>query len=548
MTTQHHQQPRTHATIHTLLTQGLRNLPVAQLVEHAILYEKAQLSERGALHVDTGKFTGRAPHDRFFVRDNTTEHLIDWGENNLAIEPEVFNRLFHKMLQYFAQLKRFYIRDVFVGAHPRYRLRLRAITELAWHNLFVHHLFLRPRPDELNAFEPDWLLLCAPNFHANPKTDGVPHENFVIINFSQQTILIGGTAYSGEIKKSLFTTMNFLLPIHHNILTMHCSANMGKDGRVALFFGLSGTGKTTLSSDVNRLLIGDDEHGWAPDGIFNFEGGCYAKTIHLDPNKEPLIYEAIRFPAIVENVPFFPGTRLPNYDSDQRTENTRAAYPLTHLNNHYVATGRGDHPSNIFFLTYDAHGALPPIAMLTPEEAYIFFLLGYTSKVAGTEMGITQPQITFSGCFGAPFMPLPHTQYAELLLQQIQTYRVRTWLLNTGIVGDPTQCGRIALPLTRRLLQAAINGELDTVPTTTLPYFGFRIPTQLPALPADQTAILDPRTQWTHPEDWEHAARHLLTQFIQRLEKKYLNKAPSQIQPFLQKWREQLTAASPQPL
>lgn len=509
------------------------NLPPAMLVEEAVCQEGAMLSDRGALHVDTGKFTGRSPRDRYIVRDDWTDSRVDWGEINIPMAPETFERLLDRVMAYLISRDQVYVRDMYVGAHPRYRIRVRIVNERAWQNLFVHHMFIRPSVPELETFEPDWYVVVMPGVQAIPSQDGIRAENFVVIHFSERIVLIGGTAYSGEIKKSMFTVMNFLLPVEHQVLPMHCSANVGTSGDVALFFGLSGTGKTTLSTDPERKLIGDDEHGWGDDGVFNFEGGCYAKTIHLDPQKEPLIYDAIRFPAVVENVPFFRGTRIPDFDSDVRTENTRAAYPLEHLGNAFVPSGRGDHPSTIFFLTFDAYGVLPPVALLTPEQAYVFFLLGYTSKVAGTEMGVTEPQATFSGCFGAPFMPLPHDIYARMLLERLKKHSVKVWLLNTGIHGDPRKgARRVALPLTRRLLHDALSGALEKGEFQELPVFHLQIP---------RCEGCDPRDKWETVSDWEERARELLKRFVDQI-RKYSREALQPAWNVIQRWEEEVSA------
>ncbi len=501
-------------------------LSVPELVEHSIKRDMVLLSDRGACVVDTGQFTGRAPKDRFIVKDELTADSVDWGSVNIPLEPEHFEHLLEDMKEFIRQ-KEVYVRDAYAGADPKYRRKVRFINTYPWHNLFVHHLFIRPRREELILFEPDWYVIALPNFKADPKRHGVPHENFVVINFSKRMVIIGGTAYAGEIKKSIFSVMNFVLPYKDNVLSMHCSANTDKAGNVALFFGLSGTGKTTLSSDPERLLIGDDEHGWTEDGIFNIEGGCYAKSINLDPEKEPVIYKAIRFGTILENVKFFPGTRTVNYADASKTENTRAAYPLYYLDDAYVPSGMGDHPKDVFFLTYDAYGVLPPIARLTEEQAMYYFLLGYTSKVAGTEIGIKEPQPSFSGCFGAPFMPLPHTTYAKMLGERIRKHKVRVWLVNTGLTGGPYGVGkRMSLPHTRRLVRAAMKGELDKVAYSTLPVFNLQIPQHVDGVPDE---ILNPRNTWQNPDEYDKTARQLAQKFIDHFNKNYADKVDQSI-------------------
>jgi phosphoenolpyruvate carboxykinase (ATP) len=410
----------------------------------------------------------------------------------------------------YLQSRDVFIQDAAAAAHPDHRLAIRVITENAWHNLFARNLFIRLEPEQIPDHIPEFTILQAPGFHADPEEDGVNSEVFIVLNLEKRMILIGGTSYAGEIKKSIFTTLNYLLPLK-GVLSMHCSANVGKGGDVALFFGLSGTGKTTLSSDPERLLIGDDEHGWGDDGVFNFEGGCYAKTINLRAELEPMIWEATRnFGTILENVSLDPDTRRVDFDDQSLTENTRAAYPINFLEN-IVPEGRGGHPENIFFLTADAFGVMPPVARLTPEQAMYYFLSGYTSKLAGTEKGVKEPQTTFSTCFGAPFLPLYPRVYAHLLGEKIARHKAKVWLINTGWTGGPYGVGsRIRLPFTRAMIRAALNGSLENIPLRDDPYFGVAVPEQVPGLPAE---ILNPRQTWADPQAYDQQARSLVAKF-----------------------------------
>ncbi|HEU5147309.1 MAG TPA: phosphoenolpyruvate carboxykinase (ATP), partial [Chryseosolibacter sp.] len=452
------------------------NLHPQELAHIAVTREGARMTNSGAIAVDTGEFTGRAPKDKFIVKDNITESSVWWGNVNAAFDADKFDQLYIKMIHYF-EGKEFYVRDCYACADWRYRIDLRVINEYAWSNLFVYNMFLRPEEKELKFFNPEWLILNAPGFRADPKTDGTRQHNFCIIDFKRKIILIGGSAYTGEIKKSVFSALNFILPQKRNVLSMHCSANMGASGDTAIFFGLSGTGKTTLSADPKRKLIGDDEHGWTPDNIiFNFEGGCYAKTIDLSEEKEPEIYHAIKAGAVLENVGFHGPSDEVNYADKSRTENTRVSYPLSHIPNAAMPS-LGQNPRNIFFLTCDAYGVLPPIAKLTPGQAAFHFISGYTAKVAGTEAGITEPTITFSACFGAPFMPLHPTRYAEMLSKKIREAKVNVWLVNTGWTGGPYGVGtRMSLPYTRALITAALEGQLDKVQYETLETFRLAMP------------------------------------------------------------------------
>jgi phosphoenolpyruvate carboxykinase (ATP) len=427
-------------------------MPPARLVEHAVQRNEGDLTGTGALMCSTGTFTGRSPKDKYVVYDDFTADLVDWGKINQPFESGAFAALHEKMLQFLTGRKA-YVRYAYAGAAPTHRRNLALVTTQAWQSLFCHHLFIRPAEEALASFCPEWTVLCISEFRADPVTDGTRATNFSIIDFSRKTILIGGTGYAGEIKKAVFTVLNLLLPLE-GVLSMHCSANVGKDGDTALFFGLSGTGKTTLSADPARRLIGDDEHGWAGNEVFNLEGGCYAKVVNLSPEGEPQIYSAIRFGTIVENTCFYPGTQDVDYTDQTITENTRAAYPLTYIPGAWEAPV-AQSPRHIFFLTADAFGVLPPVSRLTAEQAMYHFLSGYTSKLAGTEMGVKEPVTTFSACFGAAFLPLPPSSYARLLGELIEKHNAQVWLVNTGWTGGPYGTGsRIKLAHTRSIIRA----------------------------------------------------------------------------------------------
>ena len=485
------------------------NLQAEELVEHSLCQGHGVLSDKGALVVNTGAFTGRSPKDRFIVKDAITSSTVDWGPINKAIEPIHFARLKEKMTKYLED-KTLYVRDVFACADPTYRLPIRVVTEYPWSNQFAHNMFLRPSSEELAQFEASWSILCAPGFFADPETDGTRQQNFAIINFTEKQIIIGGTGYTGEIKKGIFSVLNFLLPFEKNVLSMHCSANVGKAGDTAIFFGLSGTGKTTLSADPDRKLIGDDEHGWSDQGVFNFEGGCYAKTIDLTAEKEPDIYRAIKHGAILENIVFHENTRTPDFTNASITQNTRVSYPIEHIEN-IMQPSKGDHPQNIFFLTCDAFGVLPPIAKLTPGQAMYHFISGYTAKVAGTEEGVTEPQTTFSACFGAPFLPLAPTYYAKMLGAKMEEHQVNVWLVNTGWTGGPYGVGaRIKLAYTRAMIGAALSGTLSEVPFEQLEVFGLAIPTECPGVPDEK---LNPRNTWSDKEAYDQKAMELAQSF-----------------------------------
>lgn len=486
------------------------------LVQHAIRRNEGVLNDTGALVISTGTFTGRSPKDRFFVKDELTASSIHWNDFNQPIDEASFNRVFTAVTTRLNRLPQVYVRDSYVCADPRYRLNIRVISETASANLFAYNMFLRPTRDELENFRPDWQLLFAPGLQLETTECSTRSCNAVVVSFRHRLILLAGTGYTGEIKKSVFTILNYLLPREEHVLSMHCAANRGRGGDTAIFFGLSGTGKTTLSADPSRYLIGDDEHGWTNDNVFNFEGGCYAKCIHLKEDKEPQIYNAIRPGALVENVKFFPGTDRINFEDGSITENTRVSYPL-----HYIVNSAdpsvGAPPKNIFFLTCDAYGVLPPISRLTPAQAMYQFISGYTAKVAGTETGITEPKPTFSACFGAPFLPLHPGRYAELLGEKIRQQGVKVWLVNTGWSGGAFDRGsRISLAYTRAMITAAVNGGLDEMTYTTHPVFGVAIPSQCPGVPQD---ILDPRNTWPEPAAYDEMAGNLAVWFNKNFEK-----------------------------
>ena len=490
------------------------NLSTAELIEHAVRRGEGVLGNDGQLIVDTRPHTGRSPKDKFFVKEPSSEGHIDWGETNRPIEPELFDALWERVSTYLWE-REVYSLDCYVGADERYRLPIRVITEFAWHNLFARDLFIVP--DELpKDFAPEFTVVDAALFQADPQRDGTNSSTFILVNFAKRMILIGGTKYAGEIKKSVFTLMNYLLPLRE-ALPMHCSANMGAEGDVAIFFGLSGTGKTTLSADGHRPLIGDDEHGWSADGVFNFEGGCYAKVIRLSKKAEPEIYAAShRFGAVLENVVYDEQTRKLDLDSDEKTENTRSAYPIEFIPN-VVPGSKGGHAKTIIMLTADAFGVLPPIAKLTREQAMYHFLSGYTAKVAGTERGVTEPQATFSTCFGAPFMVHHPTVYSKLLGKRINEHGVECWLVNTGWSGGPYGVGkRMAIGYTRAMVNAAIEGELAGVEFETEPFFGLAIPLHVPGVPSE---VLNPRNMWLDGASYDAQAKKLAGLFAKNFEK-----------------------------
>ena len=491
------------------------NLTPAELVEDAILMGQGMLTDTGALAIETGEFTGRSPKDRFVVCDEKTENSVWWGDVNIKFTPEKFDALYNRMKAYLTG-KDMYVRDAYACADDNHRLNIRVVTETAWSNQFASNMFLRPTDDELENFNPEWHIVCAPGFKADPEIDGTRQANFAILNFTKKMIIIGGTGYTGEIKKGIFSVLNYILPHEKNVLSMHCSANIGNDGDTAVFFGLSGTGKTTLSSDPDRRLIGDDEHGWADNTVFNFEGGCYAKTIDLSREKEPQIFDAIKFGAILENIGFKEGSSEVDYTDNSITENTRVSYPIDFIDNIAVPS-IGTAPKNIFFLTCDAFGVIPPISRLTKEQAMYHFMSGYTAKVAGTEMGITEPTTTFSACFGAAFLPLHPAKYAELLGNKLEGTDIRVWLINTGWTGGSYGVGnRMKLSYTRAMITAALTGKLDGVSYEKLPIFDLEFPTTCENVPAE---ILNPRGTWADKSAYDEKANNLAGQFVKNFEK-----------------------------
>lgn len=492
-----------------------KDLSVPRLVERILARGEAELSETGAVCAKTGKYTGRSPKDKFIVKDDVTENTIDWGDVNQPIDESSFDKLYHKVIDYLKQKEELFLFRGFAGADKNYQLPIQVYNEYAWHNLFARQLFIRPSEEELTNHEAQFTIVSAPTFKADPETDGTHSETFILVNFKKRIILIGGTEYAGEMKKSIFSVMNYLLP-EQDILSMHCSANVGQEGDVALFFGLSGTGKTTLSADPYRRLIGDDEHGWGPNGVFNIEGGCYAKCINLSEEKEPQIYNAIRFGSVLENVILDKDSRIPDYDDTSLTENTRAAYPIDNIDN-IVTPSIAGQPNAIIFLTADASGTLPPISKLTKEQAMYHFLSGYTSKLAGTERGVTEPQATFSACFGAPFLPLAPAKYAEMLGEKIDQHNARVYLVNTGWTGGKYGVGsRMKLSYTRAMIHAALEGELNNVETTTDEIFGLNIPLQVPGVPDE---VLVPKNTWKDKAAYDTAAKELAAKFHENFRK-----------------------------
>ena len=480
------------------------------LTKQAVERGEGVLNDTGALVIKTGKFTGRSPKDKYTVKDSLTENTVNWNNFNIPIEEKYFVQLKKKMLSFLSG-KEVWVRDCFACADDNYRLHLRVINEQPAHNMFCYNMFIRPKAEQLENFVPHWTIIQAPSFLADPAVDGVKNENFAILSFTHKTILIGGTAYTGEMKKGIFTMLNYVLPHRANVLSMHCSANMGNEGDTAIFFGLSGTGKTTLSADPNRKLIGDDEHGWTENSVFNFEGGCYAKCIDLSAEKEPEIYNAIRPGAILENITFLPGTNKVDFASKEITENTRVSYPLDFISN-ALEPSIGKIPRNIFFLTADAYGILPPISRLSPGQAMYQFISGYTAKVAGTEAGVTEPKSTFSACFGAPFLPLHPGKYAEMLGEKMREHNANVWLINTGWTGGPYGVGqRMKLPYTRAMITAALEGKLDKVSYIKHPVFGFEMPVEVPGVPSE---VLNPAKTWANENEYNQKAKELAQEFI----------------------------------
>jgi len=501
------------------------NLPATDLVEETLATHEGVLADSGALVIKTGEFTGRSPADRFIVKDALTANTVDWNSINTPFDTDKFNALRDKVVQHF-EGKDAYIADAYACADLNYRLNLRLVAEKPWSAQFAGNMFLRPTREEILNAQPEWTIFCAPTFMADAEIDGTRQHNFAIINFSQKQIIIGGTGYTGEIKKGIFSVLNFVLPTERNVLPMHCSANQDKDGNTAVFFGLSGTGKTTLSADENRNLIGDDEHGWSDQGVFNFEGGCYAKCIDLSEEKEPQIYRAIKPGAILENIAFIEGTNEPNFEDCSITQNTRVSYPIHHIDN-ALTPSVGNHPKNIFFLTCDAFGVLPPISKLTPGQAMYHFISGYTAKVAGTEAGITEPKVVFSACFGAPFLPLHPTAYAEMLGKKMKADpSINAWLINTGWTGGAYGTGsRMKLRYTRAMVTAALNGELENVNYEIDTIYGLNMPTSCPNVPDE---ILNPRNTWSDKDAYDDKANVLAEAFIQNFEQ-FADKASKEI-------------------
>ncbi len=496
-----------------------RNLPLEKLIENEIIHNEGTLDVSGAMMVDTGKYTGRSPLDKYFVDEDSTTENIWWGPVNRKVNKDIFNKLYDQVIKYYNQTGNIntYVCDGFAGADPRYRLNVRIIAKKAWQAHFCHNMFIRPTQEELSAFSPDFTIINASEvFNENFEEQGLNSETFIIFNFAKNIAIIGGTEYGGEMKKGIFSVLHYLLPMK-GILSMHCSANVNKNGtNTALFFGLSGTGKTTLSTDPNRPLIGDDEHGWSDDGIFNIEGGCYAKVIDLDKNAEPDIYNAIRHGALLENVCFDNNTHAVDFTDRSKTENTRVSYPIDHIENSVYASGKpsiGSHPDTIIFLTCDAYGVLPPIAKLTTDQAMYHFISGYTAKVAGTERGITEPVATFSPCFGGPFLTLHPLRYAELLRDKIDTYHSKVYLVNTGWIGGSAASGakRISIQNTRAMITAILDGSIDNAKFKLEPVFSLNCPTSLQGVGSE---ILDPRTAWTNPNLYDQHAEELVDLFL----------------------------------
>lgn len=493
-----------------LRTQVYYQVPVDRLIKQTLDRKQGVLNDTGALMVSTGVFTGRSPLDKFIVRDHLTSETVDWNNFNNPMSDAHFLALKSDVVNYLDQQPVIWVRDAYACADQKFRLNIRIVNENPWSNHFAANMFIEPDTVELKKFEPEWRIFHAPGFNADPILHGTRQQNFTVVSFVHKTILIGGTAYTGEIKKAIFTVLNYLLPFQHNVLSMHCSANEGPGGDTALFFGLSGTGKTTLSSDPTRRLIGDDEHGWASSGIFNFEGGCYAKIINLSEKDEPDIFQAIRAGALVENTKFVDGTNKIDFACRSITENTRVSYPLTFIKNSKLPSV-AQNPKNLFFLTCDAYGVLPPISRLTDEQAMYYFISGYTAKIAGTEEGVKEPQATFSACFGAPFLPLHPITYATLLKKKLEINKTTVWMINTGWTGGPYGTGkRISIAYTRAMITAALSGQLDDVTYFLHPVFNVAVPRACPGVPS---GILDPRQTWGDRHVYDEAATVLLEKF-----------------------------------
>jgi phosphoenolpyruvate carboxykinase (ATP) len=492
------------------------NLTAAELIEHAVKLGEGQLSDAGAFAAITAPHTGRSPDDKFFVKRPETEADVDWGAVNRPMEPAHFDALLADVQQWLGERKQLFVQDVYCGADPAYRLAVRYVSPSAWHVAFVRNMFIRPLAEQLADFAPNFTVLHAPEMQADPAKHGTRSGTFVVLDLARRMILIGGTRYAGELKKAMFTVMNYYMP-KQGVLSMHCSANVGRGGDTALFFGLSGTGKTTLSADPQRALVGDDEHGWAPDGIFNFEGGCYAKAINLSAESEPDIYRTTQlFGTILENVVLDPHTRRPRFEDASVTENTRLSYPLPYIPS-IVPGGLAGHPRNIVFLAADSFGVLPPIARLSRDQAMYYFLSGYTAKLAGTERGVKEPTATFSACFGAVFLVWHPTKYAEMLGRLIEEHDCRVWLVNTGWSGGPYGTGkRMRLAYTRSMVHAILDGSLDETPTREDAVFGLAVPTSVPFVPPE---VLDPRGTWPDPSAYDAQARRLAEMFRKNFEK-----------------------------
>jgi len=490
------------------------NLSSTELFEHAVRRGEGKITEHGAFNALTAPHTGRSPLDKYIVREVSSAGKVWWGKVNQAMEPDQFAKL-HKRFSDYLRDKELFVQDLFVGADPAYKMPVRIISELAWHNLFARYMFIRPTAAELKTHKPQFTVITIPTFKADPNIDGTRSETVIAVNLAERLVLIGGSSYAGETKKSIFSILNYILPVQ-GVLSMHCSANYGAAGDAALFFGLSGTGKTTLSADPHRTLIGDDEHGWSDTGIFNFEGGCYAKVIKLSREAEPEIYATTeRFGAVLENVVMDPATRQLNFDDSTITENTRVSYPIDWIPN-ATLDGRGNHPKNIFFLAADAYGVLPPISKLNPDQAMYHFLSGYTARVAGTEKGLKEPSPVFSTCFGAPFLVLPPRVYAQMLGEKIAKHNANVWLVNTGWSGGTYGVGaRMPIQYTRALLRGALTGALDNVPMTSDPIFGFQVPTQCPDVPPD---VLIPRHTWADPAAYDAQTKKLAREFVKNFE------------------------------
>lgn len=491
-----------------------KNLIPEELKKMALEMNRGKLNETGALVINTGKFTGRSPKDRFIVKDTESFHHIDWNDINQPIEEQYFLKLREDLINYLDTKDSVWMREVYAGAHPEYNISISVYNEYPESNLFVHNMFIEP--EDRSDFKSEWTLIQAPDFFADPEIHGTRQGNFAVISIAHKTILIGGSGYTGEVKKGVFSVMNYLLPVEHDVLTMHCSANLGKSGDVSIFFGLSGTGKTTLSTDPDRYLIGDDEHGWSDENVFNIEGGCYAKTIDLSAEKEPQIFNAIRDNALVENTPFIPGTNQIDYESRAITENTRVSYPIEYIEGALNPSIAGT-PKNIFFLTCDAFGVLPPVSKLTTDQAKYYFLSGYTAKIPGTEVEIKEPVSTFSTCFGAPFLPLAPVKYADMLVEKIKKDEVNVWMINTGWTGGGYGVGeRIKLRYTRAMITAILNNELNMEDTIVHPVFGLEMPVSCPEVPDE---IFNPELTWSDKNQYREESIKLAERFNKNFEK-----------------------------